>query len=149
MSKCAAQKRLLWPCYLLCWWKAGCTFLHRGCISRGTELGLVLSQLDSRLLEAPWLLSLCAFLFWGKAHTHMLFHSCLHIYVIVLPLKGFFRESVCVHECMQVWVLVRIHCSLPLMLRFFSCLLWNSKWGLWGDGTVALPRLKLEETTTS
>lgn len=120
----------------------------RGCISRGTELGLVLSQLDSRLLEAPWLLSLCAFLFWGKAHTHMLFHSCLHIYVILFPLKGFFQGV-----CLCAWMYASLGIGEnPLSIAFdarVSCLLWNSKWGRWGDGTVALPCLKLEETTTS
>lgn len=124
-------------------------FLAQGLYQQRHRAGISFEPIR---LKAAWgtvaAFSLCVSFLGKSTYTHVVPFMSAYL-CDWFAIKGFFRESVCVHECMQVWVLVRIHCSLPLMLRFFSCLLWNSKWVLWGDGTVALPRLKPEEITTS
>lgn len=103
-------------------------------------------------LKAAWgsvaAFSLCVSFLGKSTYAHVVPFMSAYLCDCV-SIKGFFQGV-----CLCAWM----HASLgigenPLYIAFdaqvFSCLLWNSKWGRWGNGTVALLCLKPEETTTS
>lgn len=84
--------------------------LHRSCISRHTELGLVLSQLSALL----WLLSVCVHVSIEKSpYAYVVSFMFLHIYVCLRIHRRFSStesECMCVYvcDCVQVWLMVSV-----------------------------------------